>query len=294
VMEGNPSLLPEESYALKFAEMPTLTFLPVDRLLIHERHDPQRTPPLIQRIRRSGMIRNPPIVSPLIDGSGRYMVLDGANRVTALKEMHYPHALVQVVEPGDPGLKLYKWSHVVWEMSADRFLKGFRKTPGLILCRERNPHAEASLEGGCGLALVYTCRGNLYSVCTEAQDLESRVELLHAVVDSYREHCRLDRTNLHNIDVLRDIYPQFSGLVVFPEFSISDIMKLCSQGYLLPSGITRFAISPRALHLNYPLEEFAPEIPLEEKNERLHRWLQDRLARKGVRYYAEATFLFDE
>jgi len=53
-------------------------------------------------------------------------------------------------------------------------------------------------------------------------------------------------------------------------------------------------VSPRALHLNYPLEELAADRPLEEKNEALQRWIQERIARKGVRYYAEATVLFDE
>jgi hypothetical protein len=46
--------------------------------------------------------------------------------------------------------------------------------------------------------------------------------------------------------------------------------------------------------VNYPLSELEAEITLEEKNSNLQRWLQDRLANKGVRYYAEATFLFDE
>ena len=53
-------------------------------------------------------------------------------------------------------------------------------------------------------------------------------------------------------------------------------------------------ISPRILHLNYPIEEMAVEKPLEEKNATLQRFIQERIAEKGVRYYAEATYLFDE
>ena len=82
-------------------EFPQLAFLPVHNLLIHERHDNQRTRPLVLRIRASGVWRNPPIVTPLQDGSPRYMVLDGANRITALRQMDFPHALVQIVEPDD-------------------------------------------------------------------------------------------------------------------------------------------------------------------------------------------------
>jgi hypothetical protein len=71
-------------------------------------------------------------------------------------------------------------------------------------------------------------------------------------------------------------------------------MQLCGEGYMLPSGITRFSVAPRALHVNYPLEELKADKPLEEKNEVLRRWLLDRIAHKGVRYYSEPTVLFDE
>ena len=102
--------------------LPDLKFIPVDKLVIHERHDNQRTLPLIKRIQASGFWRNPPIVSPLQDETGRFMVLDGANRITALREMQFPDALVQTVQPNDPGLNLQNWNHVVWELDPNRFI----------------------------------------------------------------------------------------------------------------------------------------------------------------------------
>jgi len=48
------------------------------------------------------------------------------------------------------------------------------------------------------------------------------------------------------------------------------------------------------LHVNYPLAALAADEPLEEKNAALQGWLKERIERKGVRYYSEATFLFDE
>jgi hypothetical protein len=276
------------------AELPTLTFLPVEALLIHERHDDQRTRPLILRIRNSGVFRNPPIVSPLQDATGRYMVLDGANRMTALQEMGFRHALVQVVQPDHPGLTLQNWNHVVWELSPEHFLSGIRHLAGIHMVPEHDPNAEPRLFSDCGLALVLSCNGHPYNLCTTAQDLETRVEQLNSIVDSYKDRARLDRTSSRDVNLLAQIYPQFSGLVIFPNFKIEDLMHLAGKGYLLPSGLTRFTISPRALHLNYPLEELASDAPLEVKNQRLHKWMQERLERKNVRYYAEATFLFDE
>lgn len=272
---------------------PNLSFLPVEDLLIHERHDDSRTRPLILRIRSSGVLRNPPIVAPLQDGTARYMVLDGANRVTALKGMGYPHILVQVVEPDDPGLQLLNWNHVVWELNPNRFMAGLHRIPEIELIEVKDD-VETNLEGDCGLAMIKVCSGEIFSVCTSEVELVPRVRLLHAIVDSYKDRARLDRTSQCDVAGLVDIYPQLCGLVVFPPFKIQVLLRLAGQGCLLPAGITRFMIAPRALHLNYPLEELSKEEPLAEKNNRLQKWLQERLARKGVRYYAEPTYLFDE
>ncbi len=275
-------------------DFPDLTFLQVADLLIHERHDDQRSRPLILRIRASGVWRNPPIVAPLQDGSGRYMVLDGANRITALSDMELPHALVQVVEPDDPGVELQNWNHVVWELNARRFLTGIRDLPDIQLIPANDTNAQPSLEGNCGIVLVQSSKSRTYIACTEAEDLETRVDILNTIVDSYKEKGRLDRTNLQDIKPLRTVYPSLSGLVIFPKFKIHDLLSLAGKGYLLPSGITRFTISPRALHLNYSLDELAEDKSIEAKNEALRKWIQERVARKRVRYYAEPTYLFDE
>lgn len=275
-------------------DFPTLTFLPVDCLLIHERHDDQRTLPLIQRIRSSGVFRNPPIVAPLSDGSERYMVLDGANRVTALRQMSYPHVLVQVVQPDNPGLTLHTWNHVVWEMNPTRFISGIQALPGARMVLIDDPTAHPNLVGDCGLAFVENARGRRYAICAQANDLETHVQLLNNLVDSYKDRARFDRTSLLEARHLSEIYPSFCGLVIFPSFHIQDLLRLAGQAYLLPAGVTRFLISPRALHVNYPLDELAADKPIQVKNQALDEWIKERLARKGVRYYAEATYLFDE
>jgi L-serine kinase (ATP) / ParB family transcriptional regulator, heme-responsive regulator len=275
-------------------QLPVLKFLAVDDLIIHERHDDQRTRPLILRIRNSGVFRNPPIVSPLLDGTDRYMVLDGANRVTALKEMDIPHIIAQVVQPDDPGLVLKTWNHVVWGLDPGHFIDRLRKIPDLHLTRSIDNEPAPMLEGDCGLALVKTCKGRTYAACTKAEDLEKRVFLLNSLVDRYREHAHLDRTSVREIQTLVSIYPYLSGLIIFPQFTIQDLLRLASQGQLLPTGITRFSISPRALHLDYPLQALYEDRPLADKNADLNRWIQDRVTHRGIRFYTETTILFDE
>jgi hypothetical protein len=262
---------------------------------MHEKHDEQRAMPLILRMRASGVFRNPPVVTPLQDGSKRYMVLDGANRVTALRLMQIRDALVQIVQPSDPGLALQTWNHVVWEMNAARFLSNIRSIPGVKLaCLKDADPAQPSLDEECSLALVQSCRGRLYAVCSEVGNLQLRVGVLNALVDCYKDRARFDRTSIREARRLQDIYPSFCGLIIFPQFSINDLLDLAARNYLLPAGVTRFTIAPRALHLNYPLAELAADKPLEDKNQALYKWINERIAQKSVRYYAEPTFLFDE
>jgi L-serine kinase (ATP) / ParB family transcriptional regulator, heme-responsive regulator len=274
-------------------ELPDLKFLKIDSVIIHEWHDEQRTPPLIEKIREGGLFRNPPIVTPLQDDSGRYMVLDGANRVTALRSMGFPDVLVQVVEPKHPGLRLENWNHVLWEMDSKVLLSDIRSIQDVnpVVMEEQG---QPNIMDDCGLALVQVPRGKKFTLCTDAEELVVKVALLNAIVDCYKDRCKLDRTMARDIYELEDVYPDLSGLIIFPQFKIQDVLVLAGQGYLLPTGITRFTVSPRALHVNYPLYELAADKPLEEKNEALQRWVQKRINKKGVRYYAEPTFLYDE
>jgi hypothetical protein len=272
--------------------LPHLEILPVTNLLEHEWHDDQRTDPLMVRIEQSGVMRNPPIVSPLLDGSQRFMVLDGANRVAALKLLNYPDALVQVVHPDDPGLKLYNWNHVIWGMGSSQFVADLEQLKDVYLVSGEDERPNLWKE--CGIAVIQVARGDLYSVCTEIEGLENRVELLNAIVDLYKDRASLDRTNEWSVVRLKAVYPDLCGLVIFPKFEVKDVLVLAGQGCLLPTGITRFMVSPRVLHLNYPLEAIKANLPLEEKNAQLQEFIHQRMADKNVRYYAEATYLFDE
>ena len=93
----------------------------------------QRTLPLVEKLRRVGILRNPPIVMPLADGTDRYMVLDGANRVTSLTEMEFPHIVAQVVKADDPHVNLQTWNHVVWGMNTKTLMSRIRKVKGLLM-----------------------------------------------------------------------------------------------------------------------------------------------------------------
>ena len=50
-------------------ETPDLRILPIDVLVEHEYNDAQRTAPLAKRLEAEGLLKNPPIATPLGDDS---------------------------------------------------------------------------------------------------------------------------------------------------------------------------------------------------------------------------------
>ncbi|MGD2155354.1 MAG: ParB N-terminal domain-containing protein [Anaerolineales bacterium] len=274
--------------------LPTLKILPVAQLLPHEQHDQQRVLPLIKSLDSDGFLRNPPVVTPLSDDQARYVVLDGANRTAAFQMIGCPHIVVQVVESVNPGLRLRAWNHVVWGLESRALLDGLSAIAGLNL-REIDPgkdDPELSFSDCMARVLLSEKRG--YDLCTELGDLARRGSLLNAIVDSYKQRAMMDRTTVDTAESLTNLYDRFSGLIVYPIFKLDEILKLASEGLRIPAGITRFMISPRALRLNYPLADLKKGQSLSEKNAALAQWLQERLARRGVRHYQEETVLFDE
>lgn len=271
--------------------LPTLRILPLDSLILHEDHDLQRTLPLVEKLRSQGILRNPPIVMPLRDGSNRYMVLDGANRVTSLRVMEFPHIVAQVVEPDDPRVTLQTWNHVIWGMKPATLLRLLKQIDGLGLKKIDVQHSFTPPD--CTTLQVRLADGRAYLGCTPA-GLDEEMRVLHAIVNTYKERASLDRTSQTLVESFRSIYPDLTGLVIFPRFDIQTVLNLAGRGQILPTGITRFTVSPRVLHLNYPLHELSSAKPLEYKQEYLQHWIEERLKNKNVRYYAEATFLFDE
>jgi hypothetical protein len=271
---------------------PTLRILPIENLILHEDHDRQRALPLVEKLRRAGVLRNPPIVMPLSDESMRYMVLDGANRVTSLRELEFPHIVAQVVEASNPNVNLQTWNHVTWGLKTRSFMSRLRRIRELELVKV-NPRKSVDAPKYVPVQIRLP-DGSFYILREQPSDLPTHIHTLHKIVNVYKTSAALDRTSQTLIDTFKHIYPDLTALIIFPHFKITTVLKLAAQQIVLPTGITRFTVSPRALHLNYPLHELSSAKPLSYKQDYLNEWVEDRVKSKGVRLYSEATFLFDE
>ncbi len=263
---------------------PDLRIVPVSSLHPHEEHDSQRSEPLIERLRSETTMINPPLVAPM-DGN-QYVILDGANRAYAFAGLGYPHILVQVASYDGGFVELSNWQHVVSGWSEDQFIQHLRQIPEIDLLEGDHPQALAHL----------LLRGDrTLSLTASAADLRERNATLRRLVEVYQRHARLHRTALSVPAEIWHLFPDAVAIVFFPTYQPADIIAAAQQYAYLPPGISRHIVHGRAIRVNYPLDLLrAPDRTLEQKNADLLAWMQSKLANRQVRYYAEATYQFDE
>ncbi|MDQ6694244.1 MAG: ParB N-terminal domain-containing protein [Chloroflexota bacterium] len=285
--------------------MPDLRLLPTTSLVLHEQADQKRVARLEARLRADGYLKNPPIVAP-IPGTDRYVVLDGANRTSAVANIGYPHILVQVVDYNSDRVQLFTWYHLITGRTPANFLQEIKQVPRLSVERAPLEAARQALAKGTILAYlsvpgeggeesggVYTLNevpGNNYHAPL------SSTALLNNMVDTYKSdpHVLIHRVNSDTLPELADYYDNVSGLIVFPTYKPETILELARSGTRVPTGITRHIIDRRALRVNVPTSLLAGAEPLEEKSAWWHDRMKRKLADNQIRLYQEATYLFDE
>jgi hypothetical protein len=266
------------------ARIPTLRIVPLDRVFPHEAHDPQRSTPLIASISSAQTLTNPIIVATT--SSDRYVVLDGSNRYHSFRTLNYQHTLVQVVEYEDDIVDLGVWRHIISGLDTAQLLS------------EMSSSDEYHLQAGwapTAIAEILLRDGPVYSVLARSDRTEVRNLTLRSLVESYHHRAVLHRTAVDDPTQIWTHYADAAAVVLFPPLKPQDILDAAMLDALLPPGVSRHIVEGRVLKLHFPLEILHdPNSSLEEKNTYLSGWLRERLASRSARFYAEATWIFDE
>lgn len=261
----------------------------------HEHYHALRVAGLAERLQTEGTLINPPIVAQRGD---RYVVLDGATRATAMRQLGYSHIIVQVVDIEADEIQLTSWKHVVYGGSCDALLALLQVVDGVELV----PVAGDVLRDRGGLRalahlivpdqrryVVALSRGN-----GTQENHGDWLDVLNAVVGMYGEWGNVERTLSMDVAKLASQFPSMAALVSFPRFSLPTILSLAAQGRTVPAGITRFVIPGRILRLNAPLAKLASDESLADKQRWLDALLREKLLARRVRYYEEPVVLLDE
>ena len=150
-------------------------------------------------------------------------------------------------------------------------------------------HARAGLARRELLAYTICADGRVFAAQGQTHDLHELNALLNAMVDTYKDRGRLYRAATDHLSEARQLYPDLTGLVIFPRYEASEVIALARDGELLPTGLTRHLIQGRALRTNYPLSELSAPNSLEE-NAHLHNWLKNKLSSKEMRFGGKGLF----
>lgn len=287
-----------------FESGPQLKIVPVKDIIIHEHFDKTRSPKLARMIEEAGVLQDPPIVARL--GEGKYVHLDGANRITIFQEedlLNCKHILVQIVDYFDlESVKLSTWCHLT-QQNKDSFLSRLQSKGIEPLPMDCDAARALVSEGEGALCCLFFRDGDVFAVKSE-RDFESRIKLMNEVVRTYEG--RIERDSLEpekgewkrQINGLFEKHNDCNIIVAFPQFTPKQVVQIATRLAMgesdvkIPPGITRHIITGgRALRINFPLTILESRlIPLETKNDLLCKFL----AEKKPRCYQEPTLMYDE
>jgi hypothetical protein len=273
-------------------DLPDLRMLPTPSLVPHEDTDPRRVSRLAERLAGEDYLKNPPIVARIPE-KDQFVILDGANRVSAFMELKIPHIVAQVVSYADPGVILDTWYHVVSGLDTQEFEDLLNHVEGLSLKECSLDEARSALATNTAAAYIICCGGVRMAISPEGKLLHD-IHLLNNIVGAYKGKANIFRASNDIWEKQVPYYPHITALVVFPKYTPKDILMVAANGYRVPSGVTRHIIPNRALHINIPLEILRADWGQSKKEDWLHEWLMERMASNAIRYYSESTFSFDE
>jgi hypothetical protein len=276
---------------------PELRLVPTPSVRFHEHAERRRTLRLLERIKADAQLRNPPIVADMNDG--HYLLLDGANRVSAFLELGYSHIPVQVVDYGDKAVQLKGWHHLLLEGGTLQLRDAYRALPDV----EVRPVTRAQLARLLELRQVYAVLveneaawWGLFPAQAQAEiEVHQRIRVLESVVGAYEGQSRLERVKLADYEQLPQVIESVQHQVcLFPVLRKEELLHLAAEGILIPTGLTRHIIPGRALGINVDLA-FLREERTEAAKLAHFRDFVDRLSMEGrIRFYEESVFIMNE
>lgn len=265
-----------------------LRLLSSSEILLHEECEDNRYGRLIERLNEEKVLYNPLIVGRV---ENSYMLIDGANRFQALKEIGCRSILAQLVDYNSPGVMLRSWYHFVNEMRLSE-LKEYLKSSGIDHEKWNGKRAAGKLN-------------HIGAISTDGQMIlikfeDSLPEMLSSLAgfnrfyESEYTYTRIDSDTDISSGNVSELSPEEGVLIVYPDFKKEDIIKISHLKQKLPAGISRHLIPNRVLHIKILIEALRSDENLDKRNEELQKHIQYKIDTKKVRLYREPLLIFDE
>lgn len=243
-----------------------------NQVCLHEDHEPTRLHDTCKALHHQGVLLHPPLAKRMEDG--RYLILDGAHRTAAMREMGCRWLPVQVVNGSD--YRLEAWDHLV---PMGTWLYGLLHDSALFWQHEKLDRQHVA-------QIIYPNGKRVFLYPLGSQDdPASPLRLWHRIVGSYNSKYPVQRVP-QGMQTLPE-----EGMVCmrYPTYSIEEIEKIVSSGQVMPAGVTRFLISGRLLNLKIPLSLLLTNsFDHQEWEHYMRHW------EGSLRLYAEVVYLSEK
>jgi len=279
----------EREKSLEFDLYQRLKLVPINNLITYEDFDPSRTNKLVKSMSYSKVFFNPLTVGD-IGRKDRYLVIDGANRLEALKKLKASYAFVQIVDYlGSEELELKANEHYL-NCSTDDFIKLMAQEGILIKnCSKRREATSVQINESNNTIIFLG--DDLYTLeFTNHLNFSKCVDVLNKFVRSYKNKLDICRKSEAG-----DVSKNYSVIIKFVKFTTSDIIQIVAKRMHLESGITWHVINNAVIRFKVPIDLLITGFNGEEEaNLFLQKIIKEKIEGSSVRRYMSNVYVCDE
>jgi len=267
-----------------------LCVLDLNQVLPHEHYDSNRVARISESLQKANILRNPPVAT---EWKGKYVILDGATRASALKKLDCPHIVVQLVKQDSLNTTISTWNHVIHNIDIGRLFDAIEHVPGGNLRVLSSNSLELNKSAHRTLFTIVDRDTTIYAVQGSQDKSHKHLDLSNAV-NAYTRLTNVIRTFDSDVEVIQNNIQHFSALIKFPAFTMQEILESAINYKLLPAGVTRFLISSRVIGINIPLNVLFSNKSLNQKNKWLTETITEKFHQNKVRHYTEPVIVIED
>jgi len=274
-------------------EIPEIRIVPIEKLMLHEMEELKRTRRLEERIISDGFLKNPIIVGRVKCDDSKFLLLDGVNRVSAMKNLGFTDITAQIVDYFNRNVGVHAWCHLIHDFDPQDLLEKIKDIERVDLEKTNRKRARILLEEKKIVCCLFFRNKDVF-IIKSRNDLKTRASKLADVVNVYSESSMVHRMSETEATFLLRKQKTPTAVVIIPVYEKKDIVNLAFNGVRLPSGVTRHVIPSRALNLSVDLALLKCDLSLEDKNKLIREMVNQKIIYGKTRFYRESVFVFDE
>lgn len=254
-----------------------LRVLSIKKLSLYEKFDHVKVKKLKKKILKDKVFKDPIIVGEITQNNKNiFIVLDGVNRLEAIKQIGAKKILAYVVPYfNESEVSLLSNKHFL-EIDKEELLDLFGD---FINKKNKNRFQQVA---------TLTTGNNKYLI-ESPKDLKSSVMILNKLVGKYK-----GKINFARLSETDNPYEKIKPMISFSKFFKNDIVELVNNDIMLESGITWHRINYALIRLNIPLDLLKENTSEEVLNNKIKKIIDNKIKNFSIRRYANPVVTFDE